>query len=300
MVFLKIKNISVLLIVFLIVFSVSGCRKNSDNNFLSSENSLLSVVETESSDVSSLISVPSEPETENSQAEEISDISSAEKPQDSVSTVVSSKPTVETVCIHSYQSTKIEKTCTQDGYTQHVCSKCGDIYKDNIVSASHNFVNYYCTICNVADKSNAGIIVYNYVQANGVSEEYYSSNVFSFGNGLYKVSALNSGWLFFEYNDSNNDEIIKLSVYSGILKDDCYLEYFKADSKVEFEFHKENLHSKEPDSVWNQMNHYGSISKNQMISDIRFKIDGFMLQFQNNLLNNLGLTLKDFGFSNFN
>lgn len=290
---MKIKNISVLLM-FIAIFFVTGCRKNSDNDFLSSENSLPSVVETESSDVSSIVSVPSVTESE------ISNISSVSKPQDSVSTVVSSKPTVETACIHSYQSTKIEKTCTQDGYTQHVCSKCGDTYKDNIVSASHNFVNYYCTICNAADKSNAGIIVYNYVQANGISEPYYSSNVLSFGNDLYKVSALDSGWIFLEYNDSNNDETIKLSVYSGILKDDCYLEYFKADSKVEFEFHKENLHSSEPDSVWNQMNHYGSISKNQMISDIRFKIDDFMLQFQNNLLNKLGLTLKDFGFTNFN
>ncbi len=297
---IEIKNISVLLIVIAIIFSVSGCRKNPDNDFISSETSLPSVVETESSDVSSVISVPSKVESESSKSDEISNVSSDDEPQNSISTVESSKPSVETVCIHSYQSTKVEKTCTQDGYTHHICSKCGHTYNDSIVSAGHNFVNYYCTVCNVADKSNAGIIVYNYVQAKGVPEEYYSSNVFSFGNGLYKVSALDSGWLFFEYNDSNNDEIIKLSVYSGILKDDCYLEYFKADSKVEFEFHKENLHSREPDSVWNQMHHYGSISKNQMISDIRSKIDGFMLQFQNNLLDTLGLTLKDFGFSNFN
>ena len=283
------KKVFSLLIIALVIFSVSGCRKNSVDS-VSSDASIPNVIEEEST----------LPESSDVEASSEENNESLESEVETPNSTNSSKQNTTTVCTHEYKSTVIEKTCTKDGYTQHVCNKCGNSYKDNVISASHNFVNYYCTICNTADKSNAGIIVYNWLQENGVTEQYYSSKVYNFGNGLYKISGLNNGWLYFEYNNDNEDKYIKLSVYSGPLKDDCYLEYSKGDSKVEYEFHKENIHSNQPNGVWNQMYHYGSIDKSQMISEIRSEIDGFMLQFQNNVLNKLGVSLKDLGFTCYN
>ena len=63
---------------------------------------------------------------------------------------------------HEYQETVYEPTCEEDGYTDHVCSVCGDSYQDNIVDAfGHNYeseviepsgavdgeIIYTCTIC---------------------------------------------------------------------------------------------------------------------------------------------------------
>ena len=35
-------------------------------------------------------------------------------------------------CVHSYQATVTEPTCTESGYTTYVCSECGDTYTDNV------------------------------------------------------------------------------------------------------------------------------------------------------------------------
>jgi hypothetical protein len=288
---LKKRKFTVLLILVNIVMIFSACGKNPNNDFVSSdadipENSKIQTSQSNESIVSD--------------KEEINNQSTVAESLELNNSSNTSNPVVSKVCSHNYQATVIEKTCIKNGYTQYVCNECGHSYKDNVVSSGHNFVNNYCSVCNIADKSKAGIIVYNWLQENGVSEQYYSSKVYNFGNDLYKISGLNNGWLFFEYNNDNEDKYIELSVYSADLKDDCYLEYLKGDSKVEYEFHKENIHSNQPNGVWNQMNHYGSIDKSQMISEIRSEIDGFMLQFQNNVLNKLGLTLKDLGFTCYN
>lgn len=38
-------------------------------------------------------------------------------------------------CEHDYKETVVAATCTTDGYTEHKCSKCGETYKDNEVTA---------------------------------------------------------------------------------------------------------------------------------------------------------------------
>lgn len=38
-------------------------------------------------------------------------------------------------CEHDYKETVVAATCTTGGYTEHKCSKCGETYKDNEVSA---------------------------------------------------------------------------------------------------------------------------------------------------------------------
>lgn len=52
---------------------------------------------------------------------------------------------------HGYVSTVIAPTCTEQGYTEHICS-CGDSYKDTYVDATgHNYVDGICSVCGAAD-----------------------------------------------------------------------------------------------------------------------------------------------------
>ena len=52
---------------------------------------------------------------------------------------------------HSYTTTVIPPTCTEQGYTLHTCA-CGDSYRDNYVAAlGHNFVNGICTRCGIKE-----------------------------------------------------------------------------------------------------------------------------------------------------
>lgn len=38
-------------------------------------------------------------------------------------------------CEHTYEATVVPPTCAEQGYTLHVCPKCGDHYADNYTSA---------------------------------------------------------------------------------------------------------------------------------------------------------------------
>lgn len=52
---------------------------------------------------------------------------------------------------HSYQTSIVAPTCTEKGYTLHVCA-CGDSYRDSYVDAlGHNFVNGICTRCGIKE-----------------------------------------------------------------------------------------------------------------------------------------------------
>ncbi len=53
---------------------------------------------------------------------------------------------------HNYSETVVPPTCTEKGYTLHVCTEegCGDSYKDNEVDAlGHAFEKHFCTRCSV-------------------------------------------------------------------------------------------------------------------------------------------------------
>lgn len=53
---------------------------------------------------------------------------------------------------HSYNSVVTAPTCTQNGYTTHTCSVCGESYTDTPVNPlGHNFQNGYCVRCGAAD-----------------------------------------------------------------------------------------------------------------------------------------------------
>ena len=43
------------------------------------------------------------------------------------------------VCTHEYDEHIIEATCTEMGYTEYVCSLCGESYKDNYTEAKVSY-----------------------------------------------------------------------------------------------------------------------------------------------------------------
>lgn len=52
---------------------------------------------------------------------------------------------------HSYESVTKAPTCTEDGYTTHTCSVCGNSYVDGQTAATgHNWVKGECTNCGLA------------------------------------------------------------------------------------------------------------------------------------------------------
>ena len=56
------------------------------------------------------------------------------------------------VIVHDYKQQITEPTCTEQGYTTYVCSRCGDEYVDNYISAlGHNYENGVCTRCGEPD-----------------------------------------------------------------------------------------------------------------------------------------------------
>ncbi len=87
------------------------------------------------------------------------------------------------LCTHSYEETVYIATCTEQGYTEYVCSECGDVYKDNFVEphghtyteievpatcTEQGFTTHYCVDCGYQYAD-------NYVAATGHS---YSEAVF--------------------------------------------------------------------------------------------------------------------------
>ena len=65
---------------------------------------------------------------------------------------------------HNYSSVITAPTCTENGYTTHTCSRCGDIYTDSIVDAKGHkesaeatcTTNQICTVCGVELKPATG------------------------------------------------------------------------------------------------------------------------------------------------
>ena len=87
------------------------------------------------------------------------------------------------LCTHNYVGTTHIATCTEQGYTEYVCSECGDTYKDDFVEpyghtytevvveptcTTQGFTTHYCVDCGYQYSD-------NYIPAKGHN---YSETVF--------------------------------------------------------------------------------------------------------------------------
>ena len=77
---------------------------------------------------------------------------------------------------HTYKDTVVEPTTTSQGYTEHVCSACGDTYKDNYTPAIQEHSHSYSSmITNLPTCTTDGLITYTCSCGDSYTEPIKSS-----------------------------------------------------------------------------------------------------------------------------
>lgn len=287
------KIISVLLALIFCI-SLCGCKKTAeDTSSIPAVTVTSKVQSTAAEDVSSV------PSTESSVSSVESKVQTAEVGSKAQTSTESSIPpsTYENpkVCTHNFTSSTVSAGCTTDGYTTKTCTVCGYTAEKTVIKATgHNMVSGKCTVCGYADVTACRNAMCDWLKANGSGTygEYYLSD------NRYYFKTSGGGNLYFHFEDGNNGSII-VSIY-GWEKNKCYIEYIKSDTvfeNIEGEFPMDEVHSTNR-IYFNQMN--GTVDgerKEQLIAELRGKIDGFLLKFQEVMQSNVGVSLKDIGFT---
>lgn len=221
--------------------------------------------------------------------------SSVPKVASSAPVVTSSAPIVtssvpqHTECSHTFSVNTQNPTCTNDGVETQVCTKCFIEVRNVIKATGHNMSDGKCTACGYADVTVCRNKVSDWLQTN------YSGK-YTLSDSRYYIKTAGGGNIFFYLDDAINGTII-ISIY-GWEKNLCYIEYIKNEN-IEGEFPMDSVHSTNR-IYFNQMN--GTASGNQkteMITELRGKIDGMLLEFQKVMSSNIGISLKDIGFTSY-
>lgn len=274
------KTVSLLLvIIFCICFC--GCEKTPEKT-----SSLPAVVSTVSSVTSSSKpQVVSAPTLESEISSVVSVVSTAKKT--SVSSTTSTNSEKPKVCTHNFTVSTVDAKCTQDGLTTKTCTLCGYTEKAVIKSIGHKMVSGKCTACGYADVTECRNSVSNWLKS-------YPNSEYRLEDSRYYFKSSGGGNIFF-YFDDGNTENISISIY-GWEKNLCYINYIK-DVNIEGEFPMDSVHSTNR-IYFNQMNGTATGNqKTQMITELRNKIDGVLLKFQEVMQSNIGVSLKDIGFT---
>lgn len=274
------KKFLLIILTAVICFSLTACRKGSPagSNYSDKFDALNST---------EFIEKSSAPETQNEKnefSEDYNNTNSETNPTQSNGTNTAAQ------CQHQYKIESQTATCDKDGYTTKICTLCGYKNKELQKATGHNFAGARCANCGLADVTTArNMAVSWFNNANRVDGYYLLPS-----DSNYKFSASQGGNLFFEYE--NDNEFISVSVY-GFEKNKCYLTYTYNDGipkTVEREFYIDSFHSKYK-NYFNDMN-----GDTELSEQIRGKIDGFMLKFENELLKpQINITLKDIGFTEY-
>ena len=103
--------------------------KNEDNTVLVSGLNQVTITYTEDADVTDTVSIP---------VLDGREVAITINEQDAIETDYNGNP-----CNHNYKSTVTAPTCTEQGYTTHTCSVCGDSYRDSYTNAlGHDYVDH--------------------------------------------------------------------------------------------------------------------------------------------------------------
>ncbi len=274
------KFLSVILI-FLIIITLSACRKVNPPDLTLSY-----------TDDSSYYSNSSELPVINNSSEIQNPDSSDEGGTSSTESQSQSDPQA---CEHDYIVTTVDKTCNVDGFTEYVCKKCGHSFKEVLEKSGHNYVNYVCSVCNQPDRSNPNKVLASGVQSGGTADEHGIKRYYLPSDKCYSVRAYDNGWFIFQYISADSTEKIYLFVYDY---DVCKLQYTYKGSDLKIEFDKKNFHS--TSLFWTSATVSGTMDYDDMVSQIRGKIDDFMKKFEEEfLIPELSLTLNNFGFISY-
>ena len=191
---------------------------------------------------------------------------------------------------HEYKNTEVAPTCTTDGYYVPVCQRCGfALPKETIAATGHNFSGTLCTVCGIRDTDKARGMLTTWFETNSIYDNT------TYGN-TYRLPSDNNYYIWasgtnssFSYLDDNT--FLHIQVY-GFEKNKCYVTFKKDGNILEGEFPMDSLHS----SVriyFNKMS-----GDRDLIPVLQNKIDDFLLKFENELLKpQINITLKDLGFT---
>lgn len=119
---------------------------------------------------------------------------------------------------HSYAVKVTPATCTTQGYTTYTCA-CGDCYRDNYTTASHQYQNYICTSCGNVDKTHAYEYLINWTIANGTANGIYSEVQYWYSDQCFAIYYnTNEQHLAIELSFTSNDQ----AFYSSVFLNDYY------------------------------------------------------------------------------
>lgn len=114
-------------------------------------------------------------------------------------------------CDHTYEETIIEPTCTEDGYTKNVCTKCSHEYISNETSkVGHKFDGFTCTICNETI----------------IEEGFFNQTI---ANSLEQTYTLH-------LENFTLNEDMKSKLFIGLMNSNDLYQMFKQINKLEFTF----------------------------------------------------------------
>ena len=279
------RKIFVVFCVCLILILV-GCKSTQDNS--SSFNSEISHI---SSVINSVSETSSDSQNTISDEPETSSEFSGSQPVNS---------NVEEICKHIFEEKKVEATCTEGGYVDKICKKCGYTVRSETFSAYHDGIKYVCDRCGAlnpdADKFwalNAWISMYGEPNGHG--------NMICYPGGDSPISIsnyLDDKRLFIEYYNPDNGEIFNVFVqdygYSSV-------SYFLGSTSGSFEV-ENSVFSSDNKIVFDEF--YtpddSPMDCDEFATILASKIDGYMLRVQNEILYpETGLKLKDLGFTNY-
>lgn len=155
------KSSTILLISLLAISMLVGCgSQNSETGVNENESTPTSAITEEESEESieptttpeaseEPISEPTSEPTSTPEATE--EPESTPEPTEAPETPAPTEEPTEPPHTHNYSATSVtQPTCTTQGYTTYTCS-CGDSYRDDYTTGSHNYSNGTCTTCGASD-----------------------------------------------------------------------------------------------------------------------------------------------------
>lgn len=210
-----------------------------------------------------------------------------------------------TECVHVYVVTKVEPTCTSQGYTEHTCTKCGKSYRDAYIGP-HNYGKYFCDYCGRPDPTRPVLSLYEWMKI-GKNAPIMDNGKFSSinytENGV-TYSIVSDPWttvydhgISFEYE--KGEEIFRITLestkkcsiyyrYNGVNGSNSNLSNASVNSNL-----KINL-----DYFYDGGN--TGCTKEEFSKQMVSEIDGALQTIQDKLLiPKTGLKLKDFGFTSY-
>ena len=235
--------------------------------------------------------------------------SSAQNPSTIVQTTISetsnmiTSAAAPTECVHVYVISKVEPTCTSQGYTEHTCTKCGKSYRDAYVGP-HDYGKYFCVYCGRPDPTRPIISLYEWmkieknapIMGNGkFSSINYTENGVTYSIVSDPWATVYDHGISFEYEKDEEffsitlESTKKCSIYysyNGVNGSNSSLSNASVNSNLEI-----NL-----DYFYNGGN--TGFTKEEFSKQMVSKIDGAMRTIQDKLLTpKTGLNLKDLGFT---